>query len=63
MIKLSRLSLVAEVHIVKNSEAPGGMGECGISAIVPAVASAIFLATGTRWKKILVDAIALKEPA
>ena len=37
-----------EVHIVQSSEAPGGMGECGTSAIVPAVANAIFAATGKR---------------
>jgi CO/xanthine dehydrogenase Mo-binding subunit len=30
-----------EVHIVQNFEPPGGMGECGTSAIVPAVANAI----------------------
>ena len=30
-----------EVHIVQNFEAPGGMGGCGTSAIVPAVANAI----------------------
>jgi hypothetical protein len=31
-----------EVHMVANSEPPGGMGEAGTSAIVPAVANAIF---------------------
>src|SRR5260370_23341087 len=34
-----------EVHIVKSSEPPGGMGETGTSAIVPAIANAIFAAT------------------
>jgi len=34
--------------IVPSSEAPGGMGEPGTSAIVPAVANAIFAATGRR---------------
>jgi isoquinoline 1-oxidoreductase beta subunit len=37
-----------EVHIVKNFEPPGGMGEAGTSAIVPAVTNAIFAATGKR---------------
>ena len=36
-----------EVHIVQSSEAPGGMGEPGTSAVVPAVANAIFAATGS----------------
>jgi isoquinoline 1-oxidoreductase beta subunit len=51
-----------EVHIVQSSESPGGMGECGTSAIVPAVANAIFAATGKRPRKMPIDAAALKEP-
>ncbi|PWT80699.1 MAG: aldehyde dehydrogenase, partial [Acidobacteria bacterium] len=50
-----------EVYIVENSEPPGGMGECGTSLIVPAVANAIFAATGKRLRKMPVDAAALKE--
>jgi isoquinoline 1-oxidoreductase beta subunit len=51
-----------EVHIVQNFEPPGGMGECGTSAVVPAVANAIFAATGKRLRKMPVDMAALKEP-
>jgi isoquinoline 1-oxidoreductase beta subunit len=54
---------VIDVHIVQSSEPPGGMGECGTSAIVPAVANAIFAATGKRLRKMPVDATALKQPA
>jgi isoquinoline 1-oxidoreductase subunit beta len=50
-----------EVHIVQNAEPPGGMGECGTSCIVPAVANAIFAATGKRLRKMPVDATALKQ--
>jgi isoquinoline 1-oxidoreductase beta subunit len=50
-----------EVYIVQSSEAPGGMGECGTSAIVPAVANAIFAATGKRLRKMPIDSAALKE--
>lgn len=50
-----------EVHIVQNSEPPGGMGEAGTSAIVPAVTNAIFAATGKRLRKLPVDAAALKQ--
>jgi isoquinoline 1-oxidoreductase beta subunit len=50
-----------EVHIVQSSEPPGGMGECGTSAIVPAVANAIFAATGKRLRKMPIDGAALKE--
>jgi isoquinoline 1-oxidoreductase beta subunit len=51
-----------EVHIVQSLEAPGGMGEAGTSAIVPAVANAIFAATGKRLRKLPVDTAALKQP-
>ena len=50
-----------EVHIVQNSEPPGGMGECGTSAIVPAVTNAIFAATGKRLRKLPVDTTALRQ--
>jgi isoquinoline 1-oxidoreductase beta subunit len=52
-----------EVHIVPSTEPPGGMGECGTSCIVPAVANAIFAATGKRLRKMPVDPAALKLPA
>jgi isoquinoline 1-oxidoreductase beta subunit len=52
-----------EVHIVQSSQPPGGMGEAGTSAIVPAVANAIFAATGKRLRKLPVDTAALKQSA
>ena len=51
-----------EVHIVQSNEPPGGMGEAGTSAIVPAVANAIFAATGKRLRKMPVDSNVLKQP-
>jgi isoquinoline 1-oxidoreductase beta subunit len=51
-----------EVHIIPSGEAPGGMGEAGTSAIVPAVANAIFSATGKRLRKMPVDSSVLKLP-
>jgi isoquinoline 1-oxidoreductase beta subunit len=52
-----------EVHIVQNTEPPGGMGEPGVSAIVPAIANAVFAATGKRLRKMPIDPDALKQPA
>ncbi len=52
-----------EVYIVQSSELPGGMGEPGTSAIVPAVINAIFAATGKRLRKLPIDTTALKQPA
>jgi isoquinoline 1-oxidoreductase beta subunit len=51
-----------EVHIVPSREPPGGMGECGTSAVVPAVANAVFAATGKRLRKMPLDTAALKQP-
>jgi isoquinoline 1-oxidoreductase subunit beta len=51
-----------EVHIVRSLEPPGGMGEAGTSAVVPAVTNAIFAATGKRLRKLPVDTAALKQP-
>lgn len=51
-----------EVHVVKSTEPPGGMGETGTSAIVPAIANAIFAATGKRLRKMPIDANVLKQP-
>ncbi|MBV8103976.1 MAG: xanthine dehydrogenase family protein molybdopterin-binding subunit [Hyphomicrobiales bacterium] len=62
MLRISEAPAI-EVHIVQSSEPPGGMGEPGTSAIVPAVANAIFAATGKRLRKMPVDASALKQPA
>ena len=50
-----------EVYVVESSEPPGGMGEAGTSLIVPAVANAIFAATGKRLRKMPVDTAALKQ--
>jgi isoquinoline 1-oxidoreductase subunit beta len=50
-----------EVHIIQSSESPGGMGEAGTSAVVPAVTNAIFAATGKRLRRLPVDTAALKQ--
>jgi CO/xanthine dehydrogenase Mo-binding subunit len=41
-----------EVHLVRNSEAPGGIGEPGTAATAPALANAVFAATGTRIRQL-----------
>jgi isoquinoline 1-oxidoreductase subunit beta len=41
-----------EVHIVKSSEAPGGIGEPGTAALAPALSNAIFAATGKRLRQL-----------
>jgi CO/xanthine dehydrogenase Mo-binding subunit len=41
-----------EVLLVKNGEAPGGIGEPGTVGIAPAMANAIFAVTGKRIRKL-----------
>ena len=41
-----------EVHLVRNLEPPGGIGEPGTAVTAPALANAIFAATGKRIRKL-----------
>jgi len=43
---------VIDVHLVASGEAPGGIGEPGVTALGPAVANAVFAATGKRIRKL-----------
>ena len=52
---------VIETHIVHNAERPGGIGEPGTCAVMPAVANAIFAATGRRLRRLPVDVMQLKQ--
>ncbi len=41
-----------EVHLVRNGEPPGGIGEPGTAVTAPALANAVFAATGKRIRKL-----------
>jgi isoquinoline 1-oxidoreductase subunit beta len=41
-----------EVHLVRSGEAPGGIGEPGTAVTAPAVANAVFAATGKRIRTL-----------
>ena len=41
-----------EVHLVPSHESPGGIGEPGVPSTAPAVANAIFAATGKRLRRL-----------
>jgi isoquinoline 1-oxidoreductase beta subunit len=41
-----------EVYIVRSTDDPGGIGEPGTSGIAPALANAVFAATGKRVRKL-----------
>lgn len=50
-----------EVHMVASREAPGGIGEPGTPPIAPAVANAIFAATGKRLRLLPFDPAQIKS--
>ena len=41
-----------EVHIVETTDKMGGVGEPGVPPVAPAVANAIFAATGQRLRRL-----------
>ena len=41
-----------EIHQIRNSEEPGGIGEAGTAAAAPALGNAIFAATGKRLRRL-----------
>jgi isoquinoline 1-oxidoreductase subunit beta len=51
MLRLDAMPKV-EVQIVKSTENPGGVGETGVPPIAPAVANALFAATGARVRSL-----------
>jgi isoquinoline 1-oxidoreductase beta subunit len=59
VLRMSEAPIV-EAHIVPSTEHPGGLGEPGTSAVVPAVMNAIYAATGKRLRKPPVDSAELK---
>jgi isoquinoline 1-oxidoreductase beta subunit len=59
MLRINEVPLI-EVHLVKSTEAPGGVGEPGTSAVMPAVANAIFAATGKRIRRLPIDSAQLR---
>ncbi|MET4493412.1 xanthine dehydrogenase family protein molybdopterin-binding subunit [Bradyrhizobium sp. LA7.1] len=50
-----------ETHLVKNAEAPGGIGEAPTAIVSAAVTNAIFAATGKRLRKLPIDTNSLKS--
>ena len=50
-----------EVHIVPSNEDPRGVGELGAMLVPPAVANAVFAATGVRVRRLPINAEVLKR--
>ncbi len=51
VLRMNEMPMV-EVHIVPSREKSGGIGEVGVPPIAPAVANAVFTATGARVRRL-----------
>ncbi|HVO66355.1 MAG TPA: xanthine dehydrogenase family protein molybdopterin-binding subunit [Syntrophales bacterium] len=60
MLRMNDMPKV-EVHIVPSEEPLGGVGEPGVPPIAPAVANAVFAATGTRIRTLPIRPAELKK--
>jgi isoquinoline 1-oxidoreductase beta subunit len=61
VLRMNEAPPVIEVHIVSSTERPGGVGEPGVPPIAPAVANAIFAATGRRARRLPIRAADLRS--
>ena len=52
-----------DVHLIKSGEAPGGIGETGATASIPALRNAIYAATGVALRRMPIDRNLLAEGA
>lgn len=54
MVRIDEMPRI-EVHLVESGEAPGGIGEPGTTVVPPAVANAIYAATGVQLTRLPID--------
>jgi isoquinoline 1-oxidoreductase beta subunit len=54
MLRIDEVPAI-EVYIIQSGEAPGGIGETGVTASLPAVRNAIFAATGIPLRRMPID--------
>jgi isoquinoline 1-oxidoreductase subunit beta len=54
MLRIDQVPSI-EVHLIRNDEPPGGIGETGATASIPALRNAIYAATGVALRRMPID--------
>jgi isoquinoline 1-oxidoreductase beta subunit len=54
MLRIDQVPRI-DVHLIKSGEGPGGIGETGATASIPALRNAIYAATGVALRRMPVD--------
>jgi isoquinoline 1-oxidoreductase subunit beta len=54
MLRINQAPTI-DVHVIKSGEAPGGIGETGVTAGPPALRNAIYAATGIALRRLPID--------
>jgi isoquinoline 1-oxidoreductase subunit beta len=54
MLRIDQVPKI-EVHVIRSGEAPGGIGETGVTAGPPALRNAIYAATGVALRRLPID--------
>jgi isoquinoline 1-oxidoreductase subunit beta len=60
LLRMNEMPAV-ETHIVPSNEKMAGVGEPGVPSVAPAVANAVFAATGKRLRRLPIRATDLKK--
>jgi isoquinoline 1-oxidoreductase beta subunit len=54
MLRINEIPEI-EVHLINSGEAPGGIGETGVTAAPPSLGNALYAATGIRLRRLPID--------
>jgi isoquinoline 1-oxidoreductase subunit beta len=60
LLRMNQVPPIA-VHLIRNGESPGGIGEAGVTAVVPALRNAIYAATGVPLRQMPIDSSLLAK--
>jgi isoquinoline 1-oxidoreductase subunit beta len=62
MLRIDQVPQI-DVHLIRNGEPPGGIGETGATASIPALRNAIYAATGVPLRRMPIDRARLVQGA